>query len=110
VTKSPLTDAHSALADCEQVVDRLHKMCCDPERSPRMAAMEATLLTVRRDLEAGDPRSLDRALERLADIGADLGRLQVGCCAPARMPLYAEALGHLNTIQLDMAKELGTAH
>jgi len=36
-----------------------------------------------------------------------IGRLQVGCCAPPRMPLYAEALSYLNTIQLEVDRELG---
>jgi hypothetical protein len=110
VTESSLADALSALAECEAVVGRLHKMCCDPDRSPRMAAIEDSLLAIRRDLDSGDSESLDGALRRLAELGAEIGHLQVGCCAPVRMPLYAEALAHLNTIQLATTAELGLAH
>ena len=85
-------------------------MCCDPERSPRMAAIEDALIAVRRDLDADDQGSLDRALRRAEEVGAAIGRLQVGCCAPLRMPLYAEALTHLNTIQIGVSKELGQTH
>jgi len=41
------------------------------------------------------------------EVGGMIGRLQVGCCAPPRMPLYAEALSYLNTIQLEVDRELG---
>lgn len=110
VSDAALADARSAIAQCEIVVGRLHKMCCDPERSPRMAAIEEALVAVRRDLDADDQGSLDRALRRAEEVGAAIGRLQVGCCAPLRMPLYAEALTHLNTIQIGVSKELGRAH
>lgn len=110
VPDAALADARSAIAQCETVVGRLHKMCCDPERSPRMAAIEEALIEVRRDLDAADDGSLDRALRCAEEVGAAIGRLQVGCCAPLRMPLYAEALTHLNTIQLGVLKELGRAH
>lgn len=110
MTESALADVRVAVTQCETVVARLHKMCCDPERSPRMAAIEDALIAVRRDLDADDEGSLDRALRRAEEVGAAIGRLQVGCCAPVRMPLYAEALTHLNTIQIGVSKELGRAH
>ncbi|WKZ82313.1 MAG: hypothetical protein QY307_09560 [Acidimicrobiia bacterium] len=110
MSDSALVDARSAIAQCQTVVDRLHKMCCDPERSPRMAAIEQALIEVRRDLDSEDQGSLGRALRGAEEVGAAIGRLQVGCCAPLRMPLYANALTHLNTIQLGVSKELGRAH
>jgi len=110
VSDAALADARLAITQCETVVGRLHKMCCDPERSPRMAAIEEALTAVRRDLDADDQGALDRAVRRAEEVGAAIGRLQVGCCAPLRMPLYAEALTLLNTIQIGVSKELGRAH
>lgn len=85
-------------------------MCCDPDRSPRMTGIEDALVAIRTDLDSLDPESLDRALLGIEEIGAVIGSLQVTCCAPSRMPLYAEALTHLNTIQLAIAAELGRTH
>jgi hypothetical protein len=85
-------------------------MCCDPGRSPRLAAIEDSLLAIRRDLDLGDPRSLDRALRRVQEVGGVLGSLQVACCAPPRMPLYAEVLVQLNTIQLEVNAALERSH
>ncbi|HUG32889.1 MAG TPA: hypothetical protein VMM14_08350 [Acidimicrobiia bacterium] len=105
-----LADARSVLDECAAVVGRLHKMCCEPDRSPRMRAIEDSLMAARREIASGDPELLDRALGRLEGVGASLGSLQVGCCAPVRMPLYAEALEHLNRIQLAVSAGLGRSH
>jgi hypothetical protein len=75
-----------------------------------MAAIEEALIDVRLDLDSEDHGSLDRALRGAEDVGAAIGRLQVGCCAPLRMPLYTEALTFLNAIQLGVSKELGRGH
>lgn len=88
----------------------MHKLCCDPDRSPRMAAIEESLVAIGGDLDSNDAESLNEAVRRLRDVGGAIGSLQVDCCAPARMPLYAETLTHLNTIQLGISKELGRAH
>jgi hypothetical protein len=72
-----------------------------------MAAIEDSLVAIRGDLDSFVSESLDRALRRVEEVGGVIGRLQVGCCAPLRMPLYAEALSHLNTIQLEVDRELG---
>ena len=70
-------------------------------------SIEDSLIAIRCDLDSFDSESLDRALSRVEEVGGMIGRLQVGCCAPPRMPLYAEALSHLNTIQLEVDRELG---
>jgi len=107
-----LTATRRALAECDAVVDRLHKMCCEPDRSPRMHAVKETIESVRVELDAlGDEaEAADRALASLMDIGAQIGYLQVGCCAPARMPLYADALNHLSVAQLSINATIGKAH
>ena len=85
---------------CQAVVSRLHKMCCEPNRSPRMQAIEESLVRTRPRLSAGitDETGGD-LLGSLKAIGSQLGGLQVECCAPARMPLYAEALERLTATQ-----------
>jgi hypothetical protein len=77
-----------------------------------MLAVKATIESVRAELDAlGDePEAADRALASLMDIGAQIGYLQVGCCAPARMPLYADALNHLSVAQLSINATIGNAH
>jgi hypothetical protein len=107
-----LAVTRKALADCDAVVDRLHKMCCEPDRSPRMLAIKDTIVSVSADLDASsdDTGALDRALASLMDIGAQIGYLQVGCCAPARMPLYADALNHLSVAQLNIDRPAGMTH
>ncbi len=46
----------------------------------------------------------------LEDAGAQVGRLQVGCCAPNRIPLYARVLEGLTTAQLAVNQALGEGH
>jgi hypothetical protein len=47
----------------------------------------------------------------LESIGAQIGSLQVACCAPARMPLYAETLAGLTDVQLHIsAADTGAGH
>jgi hypothetical protein len=61
-----------------------------------------TTLTTARDGVAGLGGSPDAARSVIAHIegaGAQLGSLQVACCAPARIPLYAAALESLGRAQ-----------
>jgi len=104
--------AHQALAACDSVVDRLHKMCCEPDRSPRMLAIKDSIASIQAELNAaeGEPASLERALSHLMDVGGQIGWLQIGCCAEARMPLYAEALERLTAVQLNINETIGNAH
>ncbi len=54
--------------------------------------------------------SPDPLLERLEDAGSRIGRLQVVCCTPVRMPLYARILERLTEIQLQVSRATGTGH
>jgi hypothetical protein len=112
MTDVPIQDARTALAHTDGVIDRLHKMCCEPDRSPRMLALKASIASATKDIDAGpsDPAALDRAIATLVDVGGELGKLQVECCAPARMPLYADALEHLTDVQLNINKSVGRGH
>ncbi|MDP2623023.1 MAG: hypothetical protein Q8Q29_04425 [Actinomycetota bacterium] len=107
-----LTPAASALADFEAALAKLDAGCCDPGRSPRMKALAAALAEARRAVQgiASDPGAAPAAIARLEEMGAQIGRLQVGCCTEARMPLYARMLEDLTDTQLAISRAVGTAH
>ncbi len=112
VSEPNLHDAIDALDRADAVVDRLHKMCCEPDRSPRMLAIKDGMAAIRTDLETGreDAAALEDVLGRLSEVGGLLGYLQVACCAPPRMPLYAETLERLTAAQLSINASMGRAH
>ena len=77
-----------------------------------MAALAEALAVSRRELEqvggaADTARGFNGVLE---DMGAAIGRLQVGCCTEKRMPLYARMLDDLTAAQIAVARATGTAH
>lgn len=101
----------ASLAETERLVTRLEKMCCAPGRSPSMQRLADTLAQARTTLEAQDSTvPVEETIGILEDAGAQLGRLQVGCCAPARMPLYAGALDKLTDMQLSIKRSAGVGH
>jgi hypothetical protein len=110
-----MTDSRTALEaldECDKVVSRLEKMCCAPGRSPQMKQLAGTLAIARTELaeprdETVDVASVIRVLE---SAGSQLGRLQVGCCAPARMPLYSQALDTLMEMQRTVKSDDGMDH
>lgn len=106
-----LEAAYSALDEAEVALERLHKTCCEPGRSPRMVELEETLRDARAALGGvDDPESVGPVIETLEDAGAQIGWLQVGCCAPNRVPLYASMLENLMTAQLTINKAVGLGH
>lgn len=86
-------------------------MCCAPDRSPRLNAIRDEIARVRAAVEgvavAADAEPVYAGLDR---IGAKIGELQVGCCAPARMPLYADTLENLTGVQLDVKRHFKQNH
>lgn len=65
-----------------------------------METLAGTLRTARDRLGAlGDADSATAVRDALEDAGAQLGFLQVACCAPDRTPLYTETLDNLAKIQ-----------
>lgn len=66
-----------------------------------MGALQQALDRVRLDIGKleTDDSAYDRILEEMKDAGAEIGKLQIECCAPARMPLYAELLAGLSRTQ-----------
>lgn len=88
-------DATALLDETLTVVDKLDRLCCDPGRSPRMAALRDTITRARGATDAPDSFA-----DLVEDAGAQVGSLQVGCCAPARLPLYAEVLEGLTRARL----------
>lgn len=107
-----LTPAFSALDEADQTVQRLHAGCCQPLRSPRMEALAETLSSARRRLEQidGDPTAAETVIEILENAGSQLGHLQVGCCAPGRMELYASTLTSLMKAQRAINRSLSPEH
>jgi len=107
-----LTPAFDALDDCEAALSKLDAGCCEPGRSPRMRALLHTLTEARAGLLRmdDDPAAADVALVHLEDAGAQVGRLQVGCCTPDRLPLYAGLLEGLTTVQLTLNRVRGRGH
>jgi hypothetical protein len=88
-----------ALNTAQSTLDDLDRRCCDAGRSPRLAALAAKLTGIRhaaRQQGGAEPDELD---ELLQEAGAMVGALQVGCCAPNRLPLYATLLEQLNVVQ-----------
>lgn len=107
-----LKSAFDALDSCQTALDRLDAMCCEPGRSPRMKELGETLARARDGLVrfGDDSTESNTVLARLEDAGAQVGRLQVGCCAPNRLPLYTTFLEGLTTAQLSVNRELGLGH
>lgn len=107
-----LRPAFAALDDAEAALERLHKTCCEPGRSPRMAELEATLTRARVAIASRRPveERVEEAIAILEDAGSQIGSLQVSCCAPNRMPLYASMLEDLMTAQLTVNKAAGRGH
>lgn len=111
IDPAALTQAFSALDECGVALDELEARCCEPSRSPRMKALAETLGEAR-GLIAGLTADADEDAVRttLEDAGAQIGRLQVACCAPARIPLYATILEGLMTTQRAVDRAFGTGH
>lgn len=105
-----MTDA--PLAEAAATVARLDALCCDPGRSPRIAAVARRIDSARAAVTGRgfDPAEGQRVLDLLGEAGGLVGELQVGCCTPARMPLYASLLESLAAAQRSLATELGTGH
>lgn len=74
-----------------------------------MRHLADTLNGIRSLLEEGNP-DLDTLVLALEDAGSQIGRLQVGCCTAARMPLYSDTLVNLTTIQLAVTSAAGLGH
>jgi hypothetical protein len=103
--------ARARLDECERLVDKLHTLCCEPDRSPRMRAILSDIGTARDRIDTFDVEASPREIiEILEGIGAQVGHLQVACCTSARMPLYAETLSGLAATQIHISRSAGQGH
>lgn len=103
--------AAEALGDAFEALDKLERLCCEPGRSPRMAEIRETLIAIEAlGVDDPDPDGVDAIMEHLEVGGARIGALQVGCCAPGRLPLYQRLLERLTQVQLDVNQALGRGH
>ncbi len=94
--------AFDALDACNGALGVLDANCCEPGRSPRMAELGEALTEARVKLRAVTihPETAGpAAIAALEEAGAQVGRLQVTCCAPDRLHLYAEILENLTKAQ-----------
>lgn len=100
------------LVECDGVMDELEDKCCVPGRSPNMAELRRTIATTRGLVESLDdsPTSAEATVDEIADAGSQIGRLQVTCCAPARMPLYDDLLHNLMEVQRSVKSFAKLAH
>ena len=108
----PIMSVADALDSCDAALIKLNKTCCDPGRSPQMIELAETLGEARRRLDdvPSNPGLANQAIAHLESAGAQVGRLQVGCCAPNRMPLYVTILAALTQAQLRLNASLGLGH
>lgn len=111
-TPSPLDDAVAALEKCQGALERLEATCCLPGRSPRMQELGSTIDRARHQITrtAEDAEAGDAAIGIMENAGAQVGTLQVGCCAPNRMPLYTTILENLMTAQIAVNRSLDRGH
>jgi hypothetical protein len=109
---SPTAESPTSLDDCDAALRKLDAGCCDPGRSPSMAALAETLDAARTALERFDhgEEELGTVVAHLEEAGAQVGRLQVGCCTPTRLPLYERILEGLTTVQLTASRAAGAGH
>jgi hypothetical protein len=108
----PLKQIRAALADCDAAIEKLDKLCCEPGRSPRIAALGQAIDEARTsvsDLD-GSAAASDATVALLEVAGGQTGALQVGCCAPNRLPLYERVLENLTTAQRAVNETAGRAH
>ena len=101
----------SPMVELDAAVDALNELdarCCDPGRSPRMVALRNQLDQVREllPLASTDETGAAATLAALEQAGAMIGALQIGCCAPNRLPLYARMLDQLTKIQIEINRTL----
>ncbi len=77
-----------------------------------MDALGATFDRARAGIEqlTGDPSAAAAVLASVEEAGGQVGALQVGCCAPNRLPLYADILRELTNVQLAVNRSLGLGH
>lgn len=75
-----------------------------------MKALGETLTRARTQLATAEHDDGAGAMAQLEDAGAQVGRLQVGCCAPSRLPFYAQILEGLTRAQLALNTALGRSH
>ena len=90
------------LDECDAALRELEVQCCEPGRGPSMQTLATTLGEVRTRLGliAGSADAAGAAISTLEDARSQVRTLQVGCCAPDRLPYYTMMLEGLSRIRL----------
>jgi len=109
---SPLEAATEALDACDTALVKLEKTCCMPERSPRMEKLANSFTQIRAALEEAltSDEGAATTVTIMEGVGAEVGHLQVTCCAPSRARHYATILAGLTDTQRALASARGQAH
>ena len=107
-----LLKANEALDACDVALVKLEKTCCVPGRSPSMQALADSFTEIRGTLDAamGSDEGSDKVVIELEGVGAQVGKLQVTCCAPSRSRHYAAILAGLTQVQRALAASRGQGH
>ena len=109
---TPYEDSADLLQKCDVAMDELEAKCCAPRRSPQMQELRGTLQRARGQLARSheSPQAAETTVAVIAEAGEQIGRLQVTCCAPSRLPLYDELLHSLMQIQRAVKRYAKLAH
>ncbi len=75
-----------------------------------MARLRATLDEAEGHLGSARDGDGSSVIATLEDAGAQIGSLQVTCCAPSRLPLYARMLEDLTSAQRTVTSRLELDH
>ncbi len=79
-----------------------------------MEALDSTIRAARSGIDEIDLGDHDAAVEmtmaQIEDAGGQIGWLQVGCCAPNRLPLYHTMLEELTATRRAIKKAVGAGH
>ena len=111
-SETPLQAATEALDECDVALVKLEKTCCMPERSPSMEKLANGFDAIRAALPNAmqSDEGADGTVEIPEHVGAQVGHLQVTCCAPSRARHYATILESLMNTQRAVAAARGQAH
>lgn len=104
--------AFDALDTCVGAIGMLDMTCSDPERGEQLTALGETITETRMKLRVvtiSSESTGPAAREILEEAGAQVGRLQVGCCDLDRMHLYAEILENLTKARMALERVLADA-
>ena len=109
---SLVKQARAHIVEGSNLLSELSKHCCIPERSETMNGSREAIATLAETLQIDpiDRAELVTAIDRIGDLGANIGKLYATCCTPVRKPLYERFYGTLHKAHLSLNGALGIGH